>query len=204
MSRGGSRGGSHEKAARRMDGDELTAVITLGLQGIAKATRKGGALAAYPKTPEGLQAFVRDSYSYLQYVQEVNSGAASAGGEGGLKLIPDVESWAAYMGVTREAIGKYEATRGSEWREAIQQIKGVITACKKQLALQGKIPPVLAIFDLTNNSGYVNSSEFRLQAPTQAEQKRITSEEWETCIDASPDPPRLTDAAAEESSDNLD
>ena len=53
--------------------------------------------------------------------------------------------------------------------------------------------PVLAIFDLTNNSDYVNSSEFRLAAEVAPEAKQITAEEWERVIDAEPEAPKLSD-----------
>ena len=33
---------------------------------------------------------------------------------------------------------------------------------KKQLALHGLIPSVMAVFDLANNHGYINTSEFKL------------------------------------------
>ena len=41
-----------------------------------------------------------------------------------------------------------------------------------------KIPAVIGIFDLTNNSGYVNASEFKLKPETEeAERKVLTAEE---------------------------
>ncbi len=189
---------SHEEIASALDGDELQSILAIGMRGLAKSARKGPPVL-FPHTPEGLDAFRRESYAYLQYVQEVDSTAQEGGR---LRLIPDVESWAAYMGITRETIRRYEATRGEEWAQAIQQIKGVITACKKQLALQGKIPPVLAIFDLTNNHGYVNSSEFRLQTQTKLEARQITAEEWEAALDAAPELPQLEDRSGTESSDD--
>ena len=109
-----------------------------------------------------------------------------------MRLIPDVESWATYLGITRKTILNYEK-RGEDWQNAIAFYKGIITACKKQLALAGKMPPVLAIFDLTNNSDYVNASEFRLSAETTPEAKQITAEEWEKVIDAEPEAPKLSD-----------
>ena len=41
-----------------------------------------------------------------------------------------------------------------------------------------KIPAVIGIFDLTNTSGYVNASEFKLKPETEeAERKVLTAEE---------------------------
>ncbi len=195
----GKRQPSYREVAEQLEGDELQAILAVGMRGLAKTARKGPA-ALFPRTPEGLDAFKRESYAYLQYVQEVNSSAQEGGR---LHLIPDIESWSAYMGITRETIRRYEATRGEEWAQVIQQIKGIITACKKQLALQGRLPPVLAIFDLTNNSGYVNSSEFRLSPQTQPEARQISAEEWEHVLDTAPEPPRLEDVHSSELSGNL-
>lgn len=50
--------------------------------------------------------------------------------------------------------------------------------CKKQLIFRQKIPAVIGLFDLTNNSGYVNASEFKLKPETEeAERKVLTAEE---------------------------
>ena len=41
-----------------------------------------------------------------------------------------------------------------------------------------KIPAVIGIFDLTNNSGYVNASEFKLKPePQKPERKALPAEE---------------------------
>lgn len=187
MPRGGKRMPSYDDIAQTMDGDELDAILDASMRGLAKAKNPR---PLYPDTPEGLEAFKRDSESYLAYVRDVNR-TPTEGGK--LRLVPDIESWAAYLGATRHVITGYEKQRGEEWREAIAAVKGIITACKKQLAFTGKMPPVLAIFDLTNNSGYVNASEFRLTADVAPEAKQITAEEWEKVIDAEQEAPKLVD-----------
>jgi hypothetical protein len=40
----------------------------------------------------------------------------------------------------------------------------MIASAKKQLALNGKIPPVLFMFDSANNHGYVNTNEYKITA----------------------------------------
>ena len=139
------------------------------------------------KTMKGdeLDVILSSSRSYFAQVRDINR-------QGEMRLIPDVESWATYLGITRKTILNYEK-RSEDWRNAIAFYKGIITACKKQLALAGEMPPVLAIFDLTNNSDYVNSSEFRLSAEAAPEAKQITAEEWEKVIDAEPEAPKLSD-----------
>ena len=44
---------------------------------------------------------------------------------------------------------------------------------------------------LTNNSGYINASEFKLTTEAPKESKQITLEEWEKIIDSEPEPPKL-------------
>lgn len=188
MPRGGKRMPSYRDIAEAMDGDELDAILDVSLQGLARAREKGSQ-PMYSNSPEGLKSFKHDSEEYLTFVRNVNK-TPTEGGK--LRLVPDIESWAAFLGVTRHMITGYEK-RGSDWKSTIDAVKGVITACKKQLAFIGKMPPVLAIFDLTNNSGYVNASEFRLSAEAAPEAKQITAEEWEKVIDAEPEAPKLSD-----------
>ena len=47
-----------------------------------------------------------------------------------------------------------------------------IAAVKKQLSFNYKIPTVLAVFDLCNNHGYMNTSEFRISTQTTPEQEK--------------------------------
>ena len=63
-------------------------------------------------------------------------------------------------------------TRGEKWVDLIDQMKNGISACKKQLALNGQISPVMAIFDLTNNHDYVNSNEFKINKSEEVENKQ--------------------------------
>lgn len=172
---------SLKKTATAMNGTEIAATLNASI----RAFKQG--IVAYEDSQEGLERFRKDSENYLTYVQAVNESAAQNGAGG---CIPDIESWAAHLGITRMTINRYER-RGSDWEETISSMKGIITACKKQLALAGKMPPVLAIFDLTNNSGYINASEFKLTTEAPKESKQITLEEWEKIIDSEPEPPKL-------------
>lgn len=176
---------SLKKTATATNGTEIAATLNASI----RAFKQG--IVAYEDSQEGLERFRKDSENYLTYVQATNESAAknNAGGGG---AIPDVEAWAAHLGITRMTISRYER-RGGDWETTIANMKGIITACKKQLAFTGKMPPVLAIFDLTNNSDYVNASEFRLSAETAPEAKQITAEEWEKVIDAEPEAPKLSD-----------
>ena len=172
---------SLKKAATATNGTEIAATLNASI----RAFKQG--IVAYEDSQEGLERFRKDSENYLTYVQATNESAAQSSVGG---AIPDVEAWAAHLGITRMTISRYER-RGGEWETTIANMKGIITACKKQLALAGKMPPVLAIFDLTNNSGYINASEFKLTTEAPKESKQITLEEWEKVIDSEPEPPKL-------------
>lgn len=147
--------------------DDLNAVLDLSIRSI-----KLGRPAKFNDDMQGLEDFKQASIEYLEHVRKVNNSPDNEN-----HLIPDIESWATYLGTTRATILTYEKSRGEEWQEFIALIKGAITACKKQLAFRQKIPTVLALFDLTNNSGYVNSSEFKLATEQPQKQMQRTPEE---------------------------
>lgn len=147
--------------------DDLNSVLDMSIRSI-----KLGRAAKFEESEQGLQDFKEASISYLEYVRETNNSPDNEN-----HLIPDIESWATYLGTTRMTIINYEKNRGQEWKDFIALIKGSITACKKQLAFRQKIPTVLALFDLTNNSDYVNSSEFKLRPETFEQTRPLTAAE---------------------------
>jgi hypothetical protein len=139
--------------------------------GMALECLQCGRPATYPETAQGLQDFKDRSRGYFAYLDKVNSTAEPSN-----TLIPDIEGYCSYLGISRQTLLTYEKTRGEEWQNYIQLVKTCITSTKKQLAFHQKIPTVLAIFDLCNNSNYVNSSEFKLEAQGIQEQpKQITA-----------------------------
>lgn len=188
MPRGGARIPSYQQVAATLDGDELNAILDIGISSLSVSAEAKKRAPRYLDTPDGLEDFRQASKAYFQYVKDVN---ASPEGSEKARLVPDIESWASFLGITRAMLQGYERNRGEDWKRAIAEVKDVITACKKQLAFTGKMPPVLAIFDLTNNSGYVNASEYHLTADAAPETKQITAEEWERVIDAEQEAPEL-------------
>lgn len=140
--------------------DDLAAILDMSIKSI-----KMGRPSKFPETEQGLEDFKQASIEYLEYVRNTNNNPDNEH-----SLIPDIESWATFLGTTRMTILNYEKTRDENWNDFISLIKGAITAAKKQLAFRQKIPTVLALFDLTNNSGYVNSTEFKL-APELPQEK---------------------------------
>lgn len=143
--------GECEKAT----GSDLVAISEMVVNSMRN---NGGRPAVYPDTQQGLEAFRQKSLEFFEYIENVNRQ-----GETQKAIIPDIELWAGYMGVTRVTIHSYQTTRGQEWKETIESIKNYICAFKKQLALNFKVPPALAIFDLCNNHHYANTNQFSVQ-----------------------------------------
>ena len=151
-----------------LEKDDMTAVLTLVRHSLAEHR---GAAAKYENTAEGLERFKDKTMEYLQCIDDVNRGL-----EAGKHMVPDLESWALYCGICRKTLFNYES-RGGEWRMFVRQVKDGLTAIKKQLAFRGKLPPVVLFFDLTNNSDYVNASEFKISKPEPEEKKVIRLED---------------------------
>ncbi len=133
----------------------------------------GGRPAVFPNTKEGLQDFRNQSIAYFEYLSQVNAGRESE-----KAVIADVESWSAFLGLTRQSIFRYEQ-RSEEWKDTIQLFKNAIATYKKQMALHYKIPPMVFAFDMANNHGYINTSEFKVEVaavPTKEQEQRTALE----------------------------
>ena len=62
-----------------------------------------GRPAVFPNSEQGIQDFRTQSIAYFDYVAAVNAGRESE-----KAVVPDVENWATYLGLTRQSIFKYE------------------------------------------------------------------------------------------------
>jgi hypothetical protein len=71
--------------------------------------------------------------------------------------IPDVEGFCDHVGAYRQLLMEYE--KKDEFSTTIKEIKNWIYHKKKQLAMQGKMPPAIFIFDAKNNAGYTDKTE---------------------------------------------
>jgi len=71
--------------------------------------------------------------------------------------IPDVEGLCIYLDTARQTLFDYE--QKDDYSDTIKRIKDWIIYKKKQLAMKGKIPPAIYIFDAKNNAGYVDKQE---------------------------------------------
>ena len=136
-----------------METDDTTAILDMIID---KSTERMGRPCQYPNDKRGLESFVENTLDYFSYVNTVNSNPDLE-----KKLIPDIESWAVYLGITRATIFNYEQ-RGGNWYDVIQFYKNAIASVKKQLALSFRIPPMIMAFDFANNHQYHNTNEFKL------------------------------------------
>lgn len=150
-----------------IESHDLDAILDMSIRSV-----KLGRSPKFTDDAAGLAEFREASIAYLDHVKKTNDNPDNEN-----KLIPDIESWAAYLGTTRKTILEYEKGRDEEWRDFILQMKNIITACKKQLAFRQKIPTLLAVFDLTNNSDYVNTSEFKLKPDVTEYKQALTAAE---------------------------
>lgn len=149
--------------ATKLETGDTRAIMELVTTSIRK---RGGRPSYYPDTEEGLLLFKDETLKYFEYVEITNNDPAIE-----RKLIPDIESWAAFLGTQRQTLWEY-SQRNQEWYELIQYYKDCILAIKKQCALYGKIPPVLAIFDMVNNHGYLNTSTINTEMKLEYEKQK--------------------------------
>lgn len=99
-------------------------------------------------TVEQLQDAISEYWEYLIF--QTQKGSA---------LLPDVEGLAAFLHISRETINEWERSNYNGFSATIKSVKNDIAACKKQLALGGKIPPIVFATDFNNNHGYTQKQE---------------------------------------------
>ena len=142
-----------------MDGmqNEITAITSIGLRALRGHKLRKGKEPIYENTPEDFERFCNDIEGYFEKLNEVNSS-------GECRVVPDVESLASWLGMTRKTLLTYQRERGGAWTEEIELAKQVIIANKKQLLLSARGNAVGLIFDLINSSPYYrNVSEYHLE-----------------------------------------
>lgn len=104
-----------------------------------------------PRKYETVEEFISVTEAYITYIRDANAR--------GIKLIPDIEGLCAFMGISRETLNEWEKSRQSRYSDAIKSVKNQIAYFKKQLALKGKIPPIVFATDFNNNHGYTQKQE---------------------------------------------
>lgn len=146
--------------------DDLESLLTLAVQ-----SARGNGICKYPNTPEGLALFKEKSIRFLEYVRAQNRIADD---ENKTRLIPSVEAWGTYCGISRQTILEYQKQRSQDWKDFVIWMKNTIQGCKSQLATLGRVPPIIYIFDSVNNSGYQNTSSITVQPIPEKEQLSIS------------------------------
>lgn len=116
----------------------------------------------YEPTQEGFERFQHDTEEYFKWCRNANKNMEDTK----KGICPDIEGWCTWLSLTRVTVFRYHKERGEPWTSYIDYVREQITAVKKQYALNGRIPPMTAVFDLVNNSHYLNTSCFTRQIPT--------------------------------------
>lgn len=148
----------YKEIAKELTIDDTAAAIDMTC---ACMENTGGRPCIYSNTESGLNAFIENAKGYFTYVQSANRKLEEKS-----QLVPDIEGLTLYLGIDRSTLSRYH-DRGGDWERTIDYIKNAIAYSKKQLALKGKIPTVLAIFDLANNHQYHNTNSFILENKTE-------------------------------------
>jgi hypothetical protein len=100
-----------------------------------------------------------------RYIDYIESKAAE-----GARLIPDIEGFCCFAGISRDTLNDWERTRPGEYSDTIKRFKTSVAAYKKQLALNGKIPPIVFATDFNNNHGYIQQHTLEVQATKKLEE----------------------------------
>lgn len=167
-----------------LESDDLVTVTRL-VEDSLKRTK--GRQATYECTEQGLESFMDRATSFFEYINEVNGNPDLE-----KKLLPDIENLCVFLGITRKTLALYRK-RNDQWEQAIDLVKDGIMACKKQMVQTGKMPPLVFIFDATNNFNYVSTSEFHLstEPPQDTTPPRIDTAELQRIADSTAEPPQL-------------
>lgn len=81
---------------------------------------------------ETVEEFTEVAEKYILYIKD---RAAE-----GVRLVPDVEGFCSFAGISRETLNNWETARPGAYSDTIKRLKTSIAAFKKQLAFAGKIP----------------------------------------------------------------
>lgn len=108
-----------------------------------------------PRKIETVEELREGIERYLDYIE----GQAAAG----VALIPDTEGLALFLGISRSTLFEWQRSRPGEYSDTIKAALNGIAAYKKQLALKGKIPPIVFATDFNNNHSYIQQSKLEIE-----------------------------------------
>lgn len=164
------------------ESDDLQGITALCIESLEKHK---GKQAIYGLNE--LPRFIEDVTAYFQMLHDCNEDL-----DPNKQLFPSIEGLCAFLGMTRKTFSAY-AKRNAEWNEAIEQTRNLIASVKIQLASHGRIPPLVHLFDMTNNFAYYNTNQFTLTAepPREEVSPRIDSKILAEIADTATEPPQL-------------
>lgn len=138
------------------EAEQTQALCDVFLKGFLQIeeTPEGGEVqrnAGRPRKLESVEEFKEVAEKYIVYIRE---RAAE-----GVRLIPDIEGFCSFAGISRDTLNDWERTRPGEYSDTIKRFKTGIAAYKKQLAFSGKIPAIVFATDFNNNHGYTQAPQ---------------------------------------------
>ena len=148
---------------------ELLAMMKDSLNGVIRSQNpegetvevinKGGRPRKYPETQDIINVF----NDYLSYIEDTLKYK-------GLELIPDIEGFCTFAGISRDTFFEWEKIRGPEYSDALKRIRTFIATYKKQKASRGEIPALVFTVDMNNNHGYIQQQKVEINSHTYIEE----------------------------------
>lgn len=75
--------------------------------------------------------------------------------EQGTPIVPDIEDFCLWCKIPRSRFSQYRASHSIPLNCVANNISNAIAMCKKQMAFDGSIPPVVFAIDFNNNHDYI-------------------------------------------------
>lgn len=97
------------------------------------------------------EAFDNMTYEYFRDIVENN--------EAGVEITPDIEDFCIFVGISRLGLMRLEQCSDLAMNQRVERVRTAIANCKKQLALDGKIPSMIFAIDFNNNHDYVQAKQ---------------------------------------------
>ena len=156
-----------------VEAGELTPMVGLILK--AAEMRQSGRPPIF-ETVEELQGAIQ---AFWEYIIEVNMEKT--------RIIPDVEGVCTFLSIGRYTLTQWEREDFRGFAPTIRELKNNLAYCKKQLALNGKIPPLVFAIDFNNNHGYTQRQEVVIEAKNPLGDAPSQDELREKLLEALPD-----------------
>lgn len=131
--------------------ERAVALCDMMLDGFKTAIKETEKRGGRPRKLETVEEFQQVAENYINYIRDKALQ--------GVRLIPDVEGFCSFAGISRDTLNDWERTRPGVYSDTIKMLKNTIAAYKKQLAFNGEIPPIVFATDFNNNHGYTQAAQ---------------------------------------------